>query len=601
MYFDDGSNPSEAILRDFIARADAVVRAGGVVAVHCKAGLGRTGVLIGAYLTWAHGFTAHEVIGFMRMMRPGCVVGPQQTFMYQNFVEWVRWGVQDAARREAREEVAAELAAARAALPSSSSSSSPTSSPKPRTSLKRPATPTRGGKGEGGEEELPVTPRAKKVPHLAPKSPPMGSRTAPAVKPTPCVGQPRKSPSPSRKRPAAPATVSRMGSDHASGSSSHGLGRGAGLGPGVRAAYLERSTTPSTPPSSSRRPDADPRSGSGSPGSVLMEAQRINVQSSDSGWGPVNNSKPKMSTLPRAHGHERSRSAIVVSGSGTGVADPEYCNSTDTAAQAATFASHKIAASPDVKTKYNLRDATRLPQLRRPASPTLVSVGTDDAKDAKAEKEVEKGIKELSDADVLGVLPPVTSEEKEKSSINTTLAASPAKRRPLPIPTSKVAAPDLKSAPTRAVRVPSSGTTTTTGDRAPSATLSNARTLLTRTTKLASAKSTQDIRRAARTETASSGASGPTSGAARTTTSSTRTVSGASNGRAAPSSSATSSISATSAGSRLGLKRARVASPEMRGVAFPPPSTAAGGVLLPRAGRNVRRRRSSLGEADVQA
>ncbi|KAJ1021907.1 hypothetical protein NDA16_003669 [Ustilago loliicola] len=108
MYFDDGSNPTQEILEEFIAKADKVISEGGVVAVHCKAGLGRTGVLIGAYLVWKHGFSAGEVIGFMRFMRPGCVVGPQQHFMYQNFVEWVKWGVRDGALKEARRAVEEE-------------------------------------------------------------------------------------------------------------------------------------------------------------------------------------------------------------------------------------------------------------------------------------------------------------------------------------------------------------------------------------------------------------------------------------------------------------------------------------------------------------
>lgn len=50
-------------------------------AVHCKAGLGRTGTCIGAYLMKHYGFTAKEAISWMRICRPGCVIGPQQQFL----------------------------------------------------------------------------------------------------------------------------------------------------------------------------------------------------------------------------------------------------------------------------------------------------------------------------------------------------------------------------------------------------------------------------------------------------------------------------------------------------------------------------------------
>ena len=47
MYFDDGTNPTDEIVRDFIRIAGETIARGKKVAVHCKAGLGRTGVLIG--------------------------------------------------------------------------------------------------------------------------------------------------------------------------------------------------------------------------------------------------------------------------------------------------------------------------------------------------------------------------------------------------------------------------------------------------------------------------------------------------------------------------------------------------------------------------
>ncbi len=49
--------------------------------MHCKAGLGRTGVLICAYMIKHFGFTAEEAIGYIRICRPGSVIGPQQKFL----------------------------------------------------------------------------------------------------------------------------------------------------------------------------------------------------------------------------------------------------------------------------------------------------------------------------------------------------------------------------------------------------------------------------------------------------------------------------------------------------------------------------------------
>ena len=92
MIFDDGTVPPLPMVKKFIKLShDMINIKGKAIAVHCKAGLGRTGCLIGAYLIYRHGFTANEVIAYMRFMRPGMVVGPQQHWLHLNqgtFREW---------------------------------------------------------------------------------------------------------------------------------------------------------------------------------------------------------------------------------------------------------------------------------------------------------------------------------------------------------------------------------------------------------------------------------------------------------------------------------------------------------------------------------
>lgn len=78
LYFPDGSCPPERIVQQFLKIAEG---SPGSVAVHCKAGLGRTGVLIGCYIMKHYRFTANEVLGYLRVVRPGSVIGPQQHFL----------------------------------------------------------------------------------------------------------------------------------------------------------------------------------------------------------------------------------------------------------------------------------------------------------------------------------------------------------------------------------------------------------------------------------------------------------------------------------------------------------------------------------------
>ena len=76
--FEDCTAPPADVAEAFVRLADEAV---GAVAVHCKAGLGRTGTLIGVYLMRRHGFSAREAMGWLRIMRPGSVIGEQQHYL----------------------------------------------------------------------------------------------------------------------------------------------------------------------------------------------------------------------------------------------------------------------------------------------------------------------------------------------------------------------------------------------------------------------------------------------------------------------------------------------------------------------------------------
>jgi cell division cycle 14 len=66
--FEDCGVPPDRIVNTFLTIAE---KTRGLIAVHCLAGLGRTGTLIGLYLMKHHRFTAREVIGWLRVCRPG--------------------------------------------------------------------------------------------------------------------------------------------------------------------------------------------------------------------------------------------------------------------------------------------------------------------------------------------------------------------------------------------------------------------------------------------------------------------------------------------------------------------------------------------------
>jgi len=107
MIFDDGTCPPLSTVRKFITLAHEMitVKKRGI-AVHCKAGLGRTGCLIGAYLIYRYGFTANEIIAYMRFMRPGMVVGPQQHWLHLNQGTFREWWVEEQFEIKMKEKLA---------------------------------------------------------------------------------------------------------------------------------------------------------------------------------------------------------------------------------------------------------------------------------------------------------------------------------------------------------------------------------------------------------------------------------------------------------------------------------------------------------------
>jgi len=77
MIFNDGSCPPDSIRDAFLK----LVFSEPTLAVHCKAGLGRTGTLIGIYAMIQHRFPARAFMGWIRTCRPGSILGPQQEYL----------------------------------------------------------------------------------------------------------------------------------------------------------------------------------------------------------------------------------------------------------------------------------------------------------------------------------------------------------------------------------------------------------------------------------------------------------------------------------------------------------------------------------------
>lgn len=79
LYFVDGGIPSDTILKKFLK----IWEEEQCIMVHCKAGLGRTGTCIGCALMKYYRMTALETIAWLRISRPGSVIGIQQHYLQE--------------------------------------------------------------------------------------------------------------------------------------------------------------------------------------------------------------------------------------------------------------------------------------------------------------------------------------------------------------------------------------------------------------------------------------------------------------------------------------------------------------------------------------
>jgi cell division cycle 14 len=140
LYHPDGTTPSNAILEKFI---NVCENAPGMIGVHCKAGLGRTGTTIGCFLMKHFLLSAAETIAWLRLCRPGCVIGPQQHYLKLQEPRMHKLGKAIGAAGAAGASGASSVASGAAGSASGSSAASAASSPASSAASSLQSTPVR--------------------------------------------------------------------------------------------------------------------------------------------------------------------------------------------------------------------------------------------------------------------------------------------------------------------------------------------------------------------------------------------------------------------------------------------------------------------------